>query len=281
MSEQNTHIATTPNKKPVAPIDQLKVALFQDGMKQVVNYYGGNEDEAKRFLTAAIEYVRRVPKLLECDRTSLMMAFVQSAQFRFMPSGVGGEAYVIPYGREAKFQLGYQGIVTLLYRTGKIKGISSMIIFENDIFEYEEGLEAKLIHKPIMFSNKPKGKAIGVYTVAQMSGGAKTFKVMDEDAIMQIKELSKAKGSKESPWNSDKDPEMWMWKKTCLIQHAKLLPKTQELQKAIEEDYKGEGMDKGNLDVGGIATARALHSPEQAPAEESQPDEQKGEPTIE
>lgn len=271
MTEQKptTHIATTPNKKPATPLDQFKVTLFTEGMKQVVNYYNGNEEEAKRFLTAAIEYVRRVPKLLECDKLSLMMAFVQSAQFRFMPSGVSGEAYVIPYGKEAKFQLGYQGIVTLLYRTNKIVGITANIIYENDVFEYEEGLEAKLAHKPAMFG-KPKGEAIGVYTVAQMQGGGRTFKVMDKDAIMGIKDLSKAKASKESPWNSDKDPEMWMWKKTCLIQHAKLLPKTQELQAAIEKDYEGEGMDKPRpIDPGGMAVGKAFHGAAEEAAKEA------------
>lgn len=254
----DTHVTTTPNKRPLTQIEKLKVDMAKDYLVQVQNFYGGNKEEALRFMSAAIEYVRRVPKLLETDKLSLMNAFVQVAQFRFMPSGVSGEAYIIPYGTEAKFQLGYQGIVTLLYRTGKIVGITSNIIYQNDKFEYEEGLHAKLVHKPAMFGTK-KGEPIGVYTVAEMQGGAKTFKVMDKDAIMGIKNLSKAKGSKESPWNSDKDPEMWMWKKTCLIQHAKLLPKTQELQKAIEADYAGEGMEKPHLDAGGPAVGRAFH----------------------
>jgi recombination protein RecT len=255
---KNNHLATTPNRKPPTAIDKLKVQMSKDYLTQVTNFYGGNKEEALRFMSAAIEYVRRVPKLLETNQMSLMNAFVQVAQFRFMPSGVSGEAYIIPYGTEAKFQLGYQGIVTLLYRTNKVVGITSNIIYKNDVFEYEEGLNARLVHKPAMFGAE-KGAPIGVYTVAEMSGGAKTFKVMDEQAIMGIKNLSKAKGSKESPWNSDKDPEMWMWKKTCLIQHAKLLPKTQELQKAIEADYEGEGMDKPHLDAGGAAVGRAFH----------------------
>ncbi len=254
----DTHIVTTPNKKPTAPIDVLNVALAGKPMTQVMNYYNGNRDEAHRFMTAAIQYVRKVPKLLDCSQESLIMAFVQSAQFRFMPSGASGEAYVIPYGREAKFQIGYQGIVTLLYRTNKISAIASNIIFENDVFEYEEGLNAKLIHKPAMFG-KDKGKAIGVYTVAQMSDGAKSFKVMDEAAIMAIKNLSKAKATPDSPWNSDKDPEKWMWRKTCLIQHSKLLPKTEEIRKAIEMDNDGEGLDKPMFDVAGPATAKADH----------------------
>jgi recombination protein RecT len=259
MEKTPTHSVSKPNKQLPTPIDQLRIDMSGDYMKKVVNYYGGREEEAMRFMTAAVDYVRRLPKLLECDKQSLLTAFVTSAQFRFMPSGVSGEAYIIPYGREAKFQLGYQGVVTLLYRTGKISTITANIIYKNDEFDYQEGLEAHLVHKPAMFG-KARGEAIGVYTVIKMSDGSKTFKVMDKAAVMEIKEISKAKTSKDSPWNSDKDPFLWMWAKTCLLQHAKLLPKTQEIQKAIETDYEGEGIDKPRLDAFGPATGRALHT---------------------
>ena len=256
----NTHAVTKPNAAPATPIELFRKQLEGEFITTVASYYNGDDREALRFKTAVVDYVRKVPKLLECDRISLMSAFAQVAQFRFMPSGISGEAYIIPYGKEAKFQLGYQGIVTLLYRTKKIAAITSNIIFKNDVFEYQEGLNANLIHKPAMFG-KEKGEPIGAYTIVEMTNGAKTFKVMDMQAILGIKELSKAKESKESPWNSDKDPENWMWKKTCLIQHAKLLPKTQELQDAIEKDYEGEGMDKGHLYAGGPAVGKAFHVP--------------------
>lgn len=254
-----THLSTKPNSKPITTLDQLKKKMSGDYMRQVTNYYGGNKDQALRFLTAAIDYVRRVPKLLDCNQMSLLTAMVQAAQFRFMPSGVSGEGYIIPYAGEAKFQMGYQGWVTLLYRTGRVVGITANIVYTNDEFEYEEGLNAKLIHKPAMFG-KSRGEPIGVYTIAEMKGGSKTFKVMDKDAVMAIKNLSKAKGSKDSPWNSDKDPELWMWKKTCLIQHAKTLPKSEEIVRAMEVDYEGEGLSKVNLDAGGPAVGRTFHN---------------------
>jgi recombination protein RecT len=263
MSEENkkTHEVTTPNKRPPTDIEILRGNLEGEFKTTVINYFRGNEQEALSFKTACVDYVRRIPKLLECDRISLLSALVQVAQFRFMPSGVSGEAYIIPYGKEAKFQLGYQGIVTLLYRTEKIVGITSNIVYKNDDFDFQEGVDAHLIHKPAF--GKPKGEPIGVYTIAEMKGGSKTFKVMDKESIMGIKALSKAKESKESPWNSEKDPEMWMWKKTCLIQHSKLLPKTKELIQAIEADYAGEGMEKPQLDAGGIAVARSSHTPQE------------------
>lgn len=258
MTSNNTHVTTTPNKRPPTAIDVLRGNLESEFSTTVTNYFRGNADEAMRFKTAVVDYVRKVPKLLECERISLLTAFVQLAQFRFMPSGVMGEAYVIPYGKEAKFQIGYQGLVTLLYRAG-VKGINANIVYENDEFEYMEGLNPVLIHKPVF--GKPKGKPIAVYTVAQLEGGARTFKVMSEADVMMIKNLSKAKGSSDSPWNSDKDPFLGMWKKTCLIQHAKFLPKTADFQLAVEKDMDGEGMDRGTMDAGGPAVGKAFHDP--------------------
>lgn len=254
-----THaVATTPTG-PATKLDKVKSTLAGDALRQITNYYNGNHEAALAFATAAIEYVRKVPKLLDCDRTSLVMAIVTAAQFRFMPSNVAGEAYIIPYGTEAKFQIGYQGYVTLLYRTGKIATIMANIVYEHDHFVHEEGLEPRLEHKPAKFG-KERGEPIGVYTVVEMKGGAKTFKVMDRDEVMAIKEMSKAKAKKDSPWNSG-DPELWMWKKTCLIQHAKLLPKTPDLTRAMEVDFEGEGMEAPRLDAGGIAARPAHHDP--------------------
>lgn len=259
-----THVTTRPNAPALTPFEKVKVTLGSpEQYKQILGYFLNNEEEARRFQIASMEYIRKVPGLLNCKKDSLIMALITAAQFRFLPSGAMGEAFIIPYKEEAKFQIGYQGIVTLLYRTQKVLGITAEIIFENDKFEYEEGLNSRLVHVPAF--GKPRGKAIGVYTVAQIAGGGKTFKVMDRDAVMAIKGMSKAGNKPDSPWNSG-DPEKWMWKKTCLIQHAKLLPKTPDLQRAIELDYEGSGLEKARLDAAGPATAKALHAPAEEPA---------------
>lgn len=259
MSNNDTHVVTTPNKRPPMPIEVLRNNLEGEFMNTAIAHFQGNKEMALSFKTACIDYVRKTPKLLDCDRVSLMSAFVNAAQFRFMPSGVSGECYILPYGSEAKFQLGYQGLVTLLYRSDKVLGLQANIVYQNDIFEYEEGLNVKLVHKPAKFGT-PRGEWIGVYSVAQLSGGAKTFMVMSKEDVMKIREMSKAKNSASSPWNNN-DPNLWMPKKTCLIQHSKLLPKTQELQQAIEKDYEGEVAERPLFDAGGAATAKASHAP--------------------
>lgn len=262
MENNPTHAVTQPNKRPATAIDTFKVKLAQkDSHNQLLNLLG-SEDEVRRFQTSAIDYVRRVPKLLQTDPQSLLLALITAAQFRFLPSSVAGEAYIIPYGNEAKFQIGYQGWVTLLYRGGRVKGISAEVVYANDSFEYEAGLEPKLVHKPKM--DGPRGEPVAVYTIAQLGGGVKTFHVMSKDEVMAIKNTSKAKGKADSPWNSG-DPLLAMWKKTCLIQHQKFLPKTPDIVKALEVDFEGEGMERPSFDAAGPATGRAAHAPTPVP----------------
>jgi recombination protein RecT len=227
-------------------------------IKDVAAYYSGNEQEAFAFKTAALDYVRKMPKLLACNRISLLSALVQAAQFNFMPSGVSGEAYIIPYGAEAKFQIGYQGYVTLFYRAG-VKSIKANIVYSNEHFRYEDGLTTILEHTPTKFGEK-KGEPVGVYAVAITPAGQPVFKVMSKDDVMGIKNTSKAKGKADSPWNSG-DPELWMWRKTCLIQLSKLLPKTRDIIRAIEIDYEGEGSDRPAFDAMGPAVGASHHDP--------------------
>jgi recombination protein RecT len=252
-----THAVTTPNKRAATPIDVLRGNMEGQFIKDVGDYFG-NEKDALAFKVAAVDYVRKMPKLLECNRISLLSAFVQVAAFKFMPMGVNGEAFIIPYGSEAKFQMGYQGYITIFYRAG-IKDVKAIIVYDNEHFVYQEGLNTILEHIPTKFG-ETKGTPVGVYAVATTPAGGKVFKVMSKDEVMAIKNMSKAKDKKDSPWNSG-DPEMWMWKKTCLIQLSKLLPKSQEIQRAVELDYEAEGIIERPLDPGGPAVGAVHHGP--------------------
>ena len=72
-----------------------------------------------------------------------------------------------------------------------------------------------------------------------------------EDILAIGKKFSKSYDSNYSPWNESNDPELWMWKKTCLKQVAKLVPKNERLLKAIDydnvEDTDFDEMRKNDL----------------------------------
>lgn len=74
----------------------------------------GDEDKARKFLSAVVSCFQTVPDLAKCTPESLMSSFMKIAEFDMFPSNVSGQAYVLPYKNfskgttEAQFQLGYK-----------------------------------------------------------------------------------------------------------------------------------------------------------------------------
>lgn len=238
-------MATKDNSKgsgqvALTPIDAFRVALSKEHEKAINNFFRGDRERVMKFMSSVVYSLKKTPKLMECDRGSLINAFMTCAEYELYPSNVSGEAYVLPYkkgeqGYEAQFQLGYQGVITLLYRAG-MQSINADIVYENDEFDYQAGLTPTLIHRPNVFGER--GKAIGVYAVATLSSGEKQFKVLGEKDVMKFKEFSKSKASEYSPWNPKNDPELSMWKKTAIKQLAKFLPKNSTIYEAFEKDNR-------------------------------------------
>lgn len=268
MDEQNkkiaTHAVSTPNAKPPTQVETFKRAWAATNQKALENYLG-NSKEALKFSSSVFETINKVPALLECSIESVFSAFITCAQLKLYPSNAGGEAYVLPYKGKAQFQLGYQGLITLLYRTGLVENITTSIIRANDHFEYEEGLEPKLIHKPNVMSSD-RGEPIGCYAIATLKGGQKQFKVLNKAEILKFKDFSQAKASSYSPWNSN-DPELWMWRKTAIKQLAKTLSKNEDVMKALEEDNK-DSIISNQLNASGPATGKPNHGPTIVPVNE-------------
>jgi recombination protein RecT len=237
--------------------DDLKVILASQYQKQINNYFG-DEKKALKFLSSVISSVQRTPELLNCEPSTVINSFMVMAQLELMPSDVSGEAYVLPYGGKAQFQLGYQGLVTLFYRAGA-KAITAEIVYKNDKFDYTNGV---VTHSPDIFSDK-RGEAIGAYVIVETQRGGKISKVMKKNDIIGIgKKFSKNFNSSFTPWKEANDPELWMWKKTVLKQAAKLVPKNETIYKAIAEDNKesniAERMEKAKIEAGEIKMSNLL-----------------------
>ena len=219
----------------LTPIDSFRVALSKQHQKAINNFFRGDNEKVMKFMSSVVYSLQKTPKLMDCKRESLISAFMTCAEYELYPSSVSGEAYVLPYKDEAQFQLGYQGVLTLLYRAG-MKNVTAEIVHENDEFDYQAGLSPTLIHRPNVFGDR--GKPIGVYAVATLSSGEKQFKVLGEKDVMKFKEFSKSKASEYSPWNPKNDPELSMWKKTAIKQLAKFLPKNSTIYEAFEKDNR-------------------------------------------
>lgn len=203
------------------------------------NFLGG-EKNALKFMSAVTHCMQTVPKLHECSQESLLGAFMTSASLNLYPGSYGGDCYVLPYntkeGMQAQFQIGYRGFKTLAYRSGVLR-CGTEVVHEHDEFKQLLGTSQSLHHVPHETS---RGKAIGAYAWAEVTQGNVVFKYMNEEQVMKIKATSKAKDSKFSPWTGSNDPEKWMWQKTAFKQLAKLLPTSDDLDRAIHLDNVSE-----------------------------------------
>lgn len=182
----------------------------------------------ERFVRCAITAVRKNPKLNNCNRDSVMAAFMTCAELGIEPDG--RRAHLIPYGKECQLIIDYKGLLELVMRSGFVRVVHADLVREGDQFEY--GVDERgqfLSHRP-KFSGE-RGPIVGAYARAEMTQGGCKVDYMTLDELYAIRDRSRAKSS--GPWVTD---EGEMMKKTALRRLCKGLPLSPEFRDAMEKD---------------------------------------------
>ncbi|MEE1357657.1 MAG: recombinase RecT, partial [Clostridia bacterium] len=175
------------------------------------------------------------PKLAQCTPSSFLGAMMSAAQLGLEPNTPLGQAYLIPYKNrgvdEVQFQIGYKGLIDLAYRSGEVELVQAHIVYENDDFTLEYGLEPKLVHKP---ADRDRGEPIKVYAMFKTKSGGYGFDVMSMDEVRRHAEkYSQAYKSGFSPWKSNFEE---MAKKTVLKRVLKYAPLKSDFVRAVVQD---------------------------------------------
>lgn len=183
----------------------------------------------ERFTRIVLTALSSNPKLQQCTPQSFLGAMMTAAQLGVEPNTALGQAYLIPYGRECQFQLGYKGLIDLAYRSGEVSNIQAMEVYENDLFEFEYGLEPKLKHIP---AKSDRGDVVYYYAIFKMKDGGYNFAVMSvDDARKHGRKFSKSFNS--GPWHDNFDE---MAKKTVLKKVLKYAPLKSDFVRAMVQD---------------------------------------------
>ena len=224
---------------------QTQLATASPAKKTIQAYVKSMEGEIKKALPSVItpeRFTRIVlsaistnPKLAECTPQSFLGAMMTSAQLGLEVNTPIGAAYILPYMNkgvmEAQFQLGYKGLIDLAYRSGEVEVIQAHVVYENDEFECEYGLDPKLTHKP---ADRDRGEPIKVYAVFKTKSGGFGFEVMSMDDVRKhAAKYSKAYGSGFSPWKTNFEE---MAKKTVLKRVLKYAPLKSDFVRAATQD---------------------------------------------
>ena len=210
---------------------------------------------ADRLLRVVMTSIQKTPKLMECTPQSLLACVMTCAQLGLEPDQFLGQAYLVPFKDTKKNATictlipGYRGYIALARRSGEMQTVSAQVVYSNDDFKIQYGINDTLEHTPAM--NGDRGDPVGAYCIFKYKDGGYSFDFLPVSEIEKVRKRSKA--ASDGPWVTDWDE---MAKKTVIKRHAKLAPLSVEFQRAValeERANLGEsqsdllGMDDDNV----------------------------------
>jgi len=184
----------------------------------------------------------RNPELWDCDPGSMLLAVAEALSLGLKLDAISGEAYPVPYAKKVTMIPGYRGLQNIAYATGLVKAIEARAVYSGDTFDWEEGTNPKLVHKPTL-SDTP-GVIVATYARATLADGTTIFRVCPKREIEATKARSAAAKSGRSPWNTDYDA---MACKTAVRRLFKALPTHPLTRDSETADLRDEGIYSGPL----------------------------------
>lgn len=225
----------------------------------------------ERLMTVVLMQISQTPALGRCSRDSLLRCVLQGASLGLSFGANLGQAYMVPYGTEATFIVGYRGLVTLARRSGEIASLKAVAVFEGDQFQWVEGSDAKIIHIPNLTAPRTADKLVAVYMIAKLKDGGESIDVMTRPEVDAIR--AKSKAGRNGPWV---DHYVEMAKKTVVRRGAKYLPLSPEdkLAEGIEADNEFDlRKTVDSIVQDRLAQANALQGKLDGNASEAPPDD--------
>ena len=212
---------------------------------------------ADRFGRVVQTAVQNNPALMKVERRSLWNAVMKAAHDGLLPDG--REAALVVYrdkrrGDIAQYMPMIAGLRKKVRNSGDLEDWSVQVVRMNDLFEHELGDHPFIRHAPNL---DDPGAFRGVYSIATLKGGAKSYEIMNKAQVDAIRERSRAAAS--GPWVTDYEE---MARKTVARRHAKVLPMSTDLDDLLrrDDDLDGEEADSGPE----MAPAAALARPRPA-----------------
>jgi recombination protein RecT len=174
--------------------------------------------------------------LRRCTPESIYSALILSAQVGLEPSGIRGEAYLVPYKGKCTLIPGWRGLVKLALRSKAVKSLYSHVVYEHDQFKVFLGSEPRVEHVPAL---EDRGELIAAYAVARMENGEIDVEVMGLEDLQKIKDnAAKSRGGKAGPAYAEWEDQMY--RKAPIRRLAKRLPLGDDFFLAMKADELAE-----------------------------------------
>lgn len=162
----------------------LKGMLEMPAYKNKFNEMLGKK--AAGFMSSIIAVTNNNKYLAKANPATVIGAAAQAAMLDLPINQSLGFAYIVPYGNEAQFQLGYKGYIQLAQRSGQYVDIGAKTVYEGEL-EYENRLLDKF-----KFGERTGDKVIGYLAYFRLTNGFEKMLFMElDEMIAHAKKYSK------------------------------------------------------------------------------------------
>lgn len=171
--------------------------------------------------------------LRRCTPESIYGSLILAAQIGLEPSGIKGEAYLVPFKGKCTLIPGWRGLVKLALRSKAVLSFYSHVVYENDDFAVWLGSDPRVEHRPYLDGDR--GAIRCAYAIAKLENGAIDVEVMPLVDLEKIREnAAKSRGGKDGPAYQDWEDQMY--RKAPIRRLSKRLPLGDDFFIAMKAD---------------------------------------------
>lgn len=184
-----------------------------------------------QFITSALSLFNSNAQLQNCEPASIFNACLTATSLGLPINNNLGFAYIIPYGKEAQFQIGYKGFRQLAINSNQYKALEVKEVYDGQLIE-----DNSFIGYHFDWKNKQSETIIGYASYFQLLNGFEsTYYLSVADVEKHAKKYSQTYKKGFGNWKDEFDK---MAKKTVVKLHLNsgFAPLSIEMQKAQESD---------------------------------------------
>lgn len=160
--------------------DMLEMPAYKNKFNEMLG------KKAAGFMSSIIAVTNNNKYLAKANPATVIGAAAQAAMLDLPINQSLGFAYIVPYGNEAQFQLGYKGYIQLAQRSGQYVDIGAKTVYEGEL-EYENRLLDKF-----KFGERTGDKVIGYLAYFRLTNGFEKMLFMElDEMIAHAKKYSK------------------------------------------------------------------------------------------
>jgi recombination protein RecT len=239
---------TTQAPAQVSPRDAI-IQKFNQHKATIRKLLARTDIGEETFVAQIANAMRVTPKLWECQPETTLGAALRCAQLAMPPNDGNNLCWIIPYGHNATFQLGYGGVLELARRANPGIVFDGHAVYPGDEFDLDLGKAEPLTYRPAFARRDSQGRrrgrtsreAYAWWVRARYPDGRIHVHALDRDQVEYHRSFSKQPNGE--MWTKSYDAAAL---KSVVLDMKRWLPLTPQL--ALAQAADGTVVDVRDLD---------------------------------